>query len=142
MELIETRAGDVRVAAISGRVDHAAAETFRKLLWPQLETCSDGRDHLILDLSGLDYISSAGLRVLMLAARDVKSRNGRMVVAGLRPVVREIFEISRFTLVFQVFADLESARLELEPGSQPASPPSPNHAERESPLPLRPITTP
>ena len=66
----------------------------------------------MLDLSGLEYISSAGLRVLMLASRDVKSRDGRLVVCGLQPIVKEIFEISRFNIVFNVLPDRASALAE------------------------------
>lgn len=121
MKLSERRYADVRVATISGRVDHAAAESFRTLLWPQLESCGEGRDRLVLDLSGLEYISSAGLRVLMLAAREVKTRNGRVVVAGLQPVVKEIFDISRFNLLFTVFVDVPAALSELSPGNAAAA---------------------
>jgi anti-sigma B factor antagonist len=47
--------------------------------------------------------------VLMLAAREAKTQNGILVVCGLQPVVKEIFEISRFNVVFQVFADQRRA---------------------------------
>jgi anti-anti-sigma factor len=103
VELSHYRCGDVVVASVSGRVDHANAEPFRSALWPLLESCAQGRDRLLLDLGRLDYISSAGLRVLMLAARQVKQQGGTVAVAGLGSVVQEIFEISRFTLVFPVF---------------------------------------
>lgn len=121
MNLSEKRFADVRVAVVEGRVDHPAAEPFREALWPYLDSCAEGKDQLVLDLSGLEYISSAGLRVLMLAAREVKPRNGKVVVAGLQPVVREIFEISRFNLVFQVFNDLKAALTELSPDAAKAA---------------------
>ena len=70
-------------------------------------------DRLVLDLAGLEYISSAGLRVLMLASRDVKSREGTLTVCGLQPIVREIFEISRFNVVFHVLPDRNAALTEL-----------------------------
>ena len=55
----------------------------------------------MLDFSGLDYISSAGLRILMIVAKQVKSQQGIIVVAAMQPVVREIFEISKFTYVLK-----------------------------------------
>jgi len=64
---------------------------------------------MVLDLSAVEYISSVGLRVLMLAARQVKAQEGQIAIAALQPVVREVFEISRFDLVFKVFADIEAA---------------------------------
>ena len=66
-------------------------------------------DRVILDLSDLSYISSAGLRVLMLAARQTKAQNGTLVLTGLQPLVQEIFEISRFNLVFDIAPSLRDA---------------------------------
>lgn len=101
------------VITVFGRVDHTSADPFRAALWPHLASCTGGGDRLVLDLSGLEYISSAGLRVLMLASRDVKSRDGRLVVCGLQPIVKEIFEISRFNIVFNVLPDRAAALAEL-----------------------------
>ena len=113
MELKQARIADVVVVTVFGRVDHANADQFRASLWPQLASCAAGGDRLLLDLSGLEYISSAGLRVLMLASRDVKARNGTLIVCGLQPIVREIFEISRFNIVFRVLADQAAALAEM-----------------------------
>jgi anti-anti-sigma factor len=113
VELAQARYADVLVVAVSGRVDHANAEQFKGQLWPQLANCRAGGDQLVLDLGGLEYISSAGLRVLMLAAREAKAQGGTLVVSGLQPVVREIFEISRFNVVFRVLPDLRRALGEL-----------------------------
>ena len=113
LELKQTRIADVVVITVSGRVDHANAEQFRTLLWPLLASCAASRDRLVLELSGLEYISSAGLRVLMLASRDVKARDGTLVVCALQPIVREIFEISRFNIVFRVLPDRAAALAEL-----------------------------
>lgn len=113
MELKQVRIADVVVIAVNGRVDHANADMFRSEFWPFLATCAAGADRLVLDLAGLEYISSAGLRVLMLASRDVKARDGVMVVCGLQPIVREIFEISRFNVVFRVLPDRNAALGEL-----------------------------
>lgn len=109
MELAQARYADVLVVSVAGRVDHANAEQFKTRLWPHLAGCRPGGDQLVLDLAGLEYISSAGLRVLMLAAREAKAQEGTLVVCGLQPVVREIFEISRFNVVFRVFADARGA---------------------------------
>lgn len=113
MELAQNRYADVVVISLHGRVDHANAEQFKTALGPSLVACKPGGDQLVLDLTGLEYISSAGLRVLMLASRDVKTRNGNLVVCGLQPVVREIFEISRFNIVFRVLADQAAALAEM-----------------------------
>jgi anti-anti-sigma factor len=74
----------------------------------------------VLDLSKVDYISSAGLRVLMLARKQAKAQGGTLVVAGLTPVVKEIFEISRFTVVFEVFASVRDALARISPSAAAA----------------------
>lgn len=113
LDLKQVRIGDVVVVDVSGRVDHTSADQFRAALWPHLAGCAAGGDRLVLDLAGLEYVSSAGLRVLMLASREVKARDGTLVVCGLQPIVREIFEISRFNVVFHVLPDRASALAEL-----------------------------
>lgn len=117
LELKQTRIADVVIVTVSGRVDHANADQFRTLLWPFLASCAAGADRLVLDLSGLEYISSAGLRVMMLASRDVKARDGTLVVCSLQPIVREIFEISRFNIVFHVLPDRNAALAQLRVAS-------------------------
>jgi anti-sigma B factor antagonist len=109
LELSRARFADVAVITVNGRIDHANAEDFKSRLWPLLATCTATGDKLVLDLSGLEYISSAGLRVMMLAAREAKTTGGTLVVSSLQPVVREIFDISRFNVVFRVFADARAA---------------------------------
>ncbi len=57
---------------------------------------------LVLDFAGVDYISSVGLRVLMIAAKQTRGNGARIAVAALQPVVAEIFAISRFDHVLEV----------------------------------------
>lgn len=109
LEFAQTRYADVVVISVVGRVDHANAEHFKAGLWPFVPGCKPAGVQLVLDLTGVEYISSAGLRVLMLAAREVKAQDGTLVVCGLQPVVNEIFEISRFNVVFRVFPDQRRA---------------------------------
>jgi len=75
----------------------------------QVEGAAHDGGAIVLDLSGLDYVSSAGLRCFMLASRQAKSQHGRIFVAALQPMVAEIFEISHFNLVFQVFPSVREA---------------------------------
>ena len=113
MELAQTRFADVTVVTVNGRVDHANADAFKAALWPALGACKAGGDQLLLDLSGLEYISSAGLRVLMLAAREVKQQQGSIALCSLQPVVQEIFEISRFNIVFKLHRDRRAGLREM-----------------------------
>ena len=109
MDLSPQRHGNTMVVSPSGRVDQANAETFKGALAPHLERCSKDGDRLVLDLSKLEYISSAGLRILMLAAKQTKAQGGKLVLANLQPIVKEIFEISRFTMVFDIAPTLADA---------------------------------
>jgi anti-anti-sigma factor len=109
MELVEHLHGAVRVASVSGRIDQTTAAQFQNLLAPLLEAVNAGAAPLLMDFSGVDYISSVGLRVLMLAARQVKAQQGTIAIAALTPMVAEVFQISRFHLVFPVHPDVATA---------------------------------
>ncbi|HYB71472.1 MAG TPA: STAS domain-containing protein [Candidatus Bathyarchaeia archaeon] len=113
MELGPKRFADVVALFPQGRIDHATADGFKIALAPHLAACAAGRDKVVLDLTGVEYISSVGLRVLMLASKQAKAQGGSLAVAGLQPVVREIFEISRFHLVLEVFPTLREALAKL-----------------------------
>lgn len=115
MELTPRRFADTIVLSTSGRVDHATAEAFETALLGQLGTCATGQDRVVLDMAGIDYISSAGLRALLLAARQVKAQGGVLVAAALQPLVREVFEIAHFTLVFTTFPSVRDAIAEGSP---------------------------
>ena len=113
MELTSREIGAVRVVAVQGRIDHAHAADFQQALVPHLLECSAQGSPLVLDFGGVDYVSSIGLRALMLAAKQVKAQQGRIAIAALTPVVAEVFHISRFNLVFSVFESVETAAAEL-----------------------------
>ena len=70
---------------------------------------------MILDFSGVEYISSVGLRVLMIAAKQMRARGARIAVAALQPVVAEIFAISRFDSVLDVYPTVRDAIAKLSP---------------------------
>ena len=109
MRLSHARFADVVVLAPSSRVDHATAEELRTALAPHLARCGEGQDHVVLDFAGVDYISSAGLRVLMLAAKQAKTQRGFLAVAAVQPLVQEILEISKFTLVIRTLPSVREA---------------------------------
>jgi anti-anti-sigma factor len=117
VDLTPKRFADAVVLCPAGRIDHTSSDDFRAALAPFLERCAAGGDHVVLDLAALEYISSAGLRVLMLARKQAKAQGGTLVVAGLASVVKEIFEISKFTLVFDVFPDVRAALARVSPSA-------------------------
>ena len=115
MQLTQERYGDALVLNLAGRVDNSTTDGLKLSLDAYVASCRAGGDRLVLEFSKVDYISSVGLRVLMLAARQSREQGGTMVVAALQPVVREIFEISRFNLVFQCFGSVREALSKVSP---------------------------
>jgi anti-anti-sigma factor len=99
---------DTIVAMPEGRVDHRSAADLEAAL-ALLALCEAGRAALVLDFSGVEYISSVGLRVLMIAAKQMRAQQAKLSVAALQSVVAEIFTISRFDKVLVVCATLEDA---------------------------------
>lgn len=67
------------------------------------ELIADGAEKLIIDFSALDYISSAGLRVLLATAKKLKAVGGTLRLYGLNPTVQEVFDISGFSTIFSIF---------------------------------------
>lgn len=117
MDLTSRRFADTLVLAPSGRIDHQNAEAFRIALSPHLEGCAPDKDRVVLDLSRLDYISSAGLRVFMMAAKQTKAQQGTLVLAGLQPLIGEIFSITRFDLIVQMFPSVREALARVSPAA-------------------------
>ena len=109
MPLSHRNYGKARVLAPKGRLDHDTCEAFQADLKPHAEACAQEGSALVLDLSGLEYVSSAGLRCLMIAAKQASSRSSKIVVASPQPVVAEILQISRFNLVLPVFRTTREA---------------------------------
>ena len=100
---------------VAGRLDQDTCEAFRGQLMGFVDAAGRNGGAIVLDLSALEYVSSAGLRCFMLASRQAKAQHGRIFVAALQPMVSEIFEISHFNLVFQVFPTLGDAMAAVSP---------------------------
>lgn len=120
MELSAERYADVVVVSVHGRIDHHSAGEFETALAPHLEQCSADEAAVVLALGGVDYMSSVGLRVLMLASRQVRRRSGRLVVCGLGETLAEIFAIARFDQVFDIYPDTDAALAALSPAAAQA----------------------
>lgn len=106
LKITDTKQGAVCVVAIGGRLDGAGA--------PELEshcrTLMDGGDRRqLLDLAEVEYISSAGLRSLLVAAKQIKASGGVLVLCSLTPMVREVMEISGFDKILKLAADRDAA---------------------------------
>lgn len=106
METKETRIKRTLVVALSGRLDATSAEPFQQQLIEHIES---GEDSLLLDLAELEYVSSAGLRALLVAARRLQEREGRLQVCGARGEVRDVLQMTGFDNFVAVHVDRETA---------------------------------
>jgi anti-anti-sigma factor len=89
-----------------GRLDGAAAAAFERDLLASVES---EPAWLLLDFAELDYIASAGLRVVLLATKRLRGSNRRLVLCGLRPQVAEIFAISGLSEILSIYPDRTTA---------------------------------
>lgn len=106
MELSDEKLAQCRIIGITGRLDTTTYGQLEQLL----AACFDSGDHrLLADCTRMDYISSSGLRVLLVGLKKAHAQNGRFVLCGLRPNIREVFEISGFTGIFEIFGSKEEA---------------------------------
>jgi anti-anti-sigma factor len=106
VDINERREGDVVVLEPVGRIDNETSPIFQTKL---LATIGAKETAVLIDFTGVDYISSAGLRAILMASKQSKAAHGQLAIATLKPVVREIFEISRFSQIVRIFDSIEAA---------------------------------
>ena len=109
MDLVPRRLADTVILTLPARIDQSNVDAFGPALAPHLERCTADQDRLVLDLSRLEYVSTAALRVFMLAVKQVKPKGGTIVLSGLTPLIQEVFEIVRFTNLFSITPTLREA---------------------------------
>ena len=109
MDLVPRRLADTVILTLPVRIDQANVDEFGPALAPHLERCAADQDRLVLDLSRLEYASTAALREFMLAAKQVKPKGGTIVLSGLTPLILEVFEIVRFTNLFPIVTTVRDA---------------------------------
>jgi len=103
MEVSYVQAGGTLVVSTIGRVDESTWEEFGSQLFEGIERASnDGLATMIIDLSGIEYMSSRGLRVLTQARQRGTSAAVAIRLASPNEVMREIFAISRYDRIFDV----------------------------------------
>jgi anti-anti-sigma factor len=91
--------GEVAVVAPEGRIDTNTSGELERMLFGHLGA---GETRVLVDLSGVEYISSAGLRVLLKAAKTVREKGGRLVLCSLGQSVREVFDLAGLRPIFAI----------------------------------------
>ncbi|RPI74638.1 MAG: anti-sigma factor antagonist [Desulfobacteraceae bacterium] len=100
MDIQTRKEKETWIVAVRGRIDALTAPEFEKKLQ---ESAASGQSIFLLNFSALEYISSAGLRVILSAAKKLKEKKGRISFCGLQAPVREVFDISGLTSIFKFF---------------------------------------
>jgi len=111
MTLRKTIAGTAVLLHPSGRLDHETAAGFGDAFLAEVR----GGGVVVLDLGEVSYVSSVGLRAIMMGAKESKAAGGSLAVVNLQPTVGEIFQISRFHFVVAMFDTARDALAKFAP---------------------------
>jgi len=106
MEIKEDKVDGQVVVSLTGRIDSTAAVEFEEKL---IEIIDAGNNSMIFDFQNIQFISSAGLRVLLLVAKKVKPYGGKILLCNLSKDVREVFDISGFSSIFEIHDSISEA---------------------------------
>jgi len=106
VEIIETKKNDITVLALKGRLDTLSSTSLENKL---LGIINNNVLNVIIDFSELEFISSSGLRVLLTAGKQVKTKQGMLVLCSLKEHVKEVFDVAGFTMLFKMYASLDEA---------------------------------
>ena len=106
MDIREKKIDDVQIVTVGGRMDAYSSNDVEKQLNSLIDT---NQVKIILNLAGLEYISSSGLRVLLAALKKSRKGSGDVRLTALRPSVKEVFDIAGFTPLFQIFQQEKEA---------------------------------
>lgn len=105
METEVSRKGSVVIVSAGDRLDSNSSAAFQE----RLNKVIENEPSIVVDMSRFNYVSSAGLRVLLMAAKQCKAANRKLALCGLQPDVHMVFDISGFLPLFSIFADTNEA---------------------------------
>jgi len=106
MDIIEEKQGGINIFKLNGRLDSNTSQGFEKKLF---QAISDGSKTMVVDFKDLDYISSAGLRVILKATKAIKREDGRIMLCSMQDYVKEVFEIAGFDSSLPIVATMDDA---------------------------------
>jgi len=106
MEINEQKTDQCVIIGITGRLDTTNYSILEKKLMDLIDT---HQDRILVDCSKMDYVSSSGLRILLMALKKITMVKGKFVLCGLQENIREIFEISGFTNIFEIYSTQDEA---------------------------------
>jgi anti-anti-sigma factor len=112
MEVTKAKTGKVLVVALKGRLDASTTAVVEKEIIGAIDA---GEQWLLLDLAGMNYVSSIGLRVFVLAAKRLKTAGGSARFCGVQEPVQRIFDMAGLSTRMEFFPTQEAALLGFPP---------------------------
>ena len=106
MEIIEESHSGINIFKLNGRLDSNTSQGFEKKVFQAID---DGSKSMIIDFKDLDYISSAGLRVILKATKALKREDGKMMLCDMQDYVKEVFEIAGFDSFLPIVGTMDDA---------------------------------
>jgi anti-sigma B factor antagonist len=106
MEILESKKDKVTILELVGRLD---TTNYNVLETKIIDLIDSNVVNILIDCSKLDYVSSSGLRILLMALKKISSAKGKFVLCNLQENIAEIFEISGFTSIFEIYPGQEEA---------------------------------
>jgi anti-anti-sigma factor len=106
MQLDFTKLEKAAVVKVTGRMDAENATEFSSACEKWLD---DGAKNFVIDLTGLAYVSSLGLRSFLTVAQATQKAGGKMVLCGLQGLPKQVFELTRLISLFPLFQTVEEA---------------------------------
>ena len=106
MEIIEENQSGSNIYRLNGRLDSNTSQGFEKKIFQAIDT---GSKSMIIDFENLDYISSAGLRVILKATKALKREEGTIMLCDMQDYVKEVFEIAGFDSFLSIVATMDDA---------------------------------
>jgi len=108
MTIHKSKQGNVATVTLVGRMDADWSTEFEKAC-TELATGADGATHLIVDLTGLTYASSMGLRAFLAVAKARQAAGGELILVGLAGFVKQVFDMTRITALFRTAESVPGA---------------------------------
>ena len=106
MDISEDRKADAVILALSGKLDATTAKTFEDKI---LSLINSGVQRLVVDLSQLEYVSSSGLRVFLLAAKRLQPTDGKFALCGMQDHIRQLFDLAGLSSILSIYGSRAEA---------------------------------
>ncbi|WP_022666049.1 STAS domain-containing protein [Desulfospira joergensenii] len=110
MEVFQENNNGIEVFSVKGSLDSNTSAEFETRIYAALEK---GQRKLIFNLENMDYISSAGIRVMLKTAKDLKRMEGSVILCSLQDYVKEVFDIAGFDGYLNIEQNMEAALVKL-----------------------------